>query len=111
LEVRDRRADGFHHAGQVSAGDGVAWPTQTERQPHDARHAGHHEVVAGVDRSGADADQDVAVPHDRPAHIGVLKHLGRPVAALHDSHHPRVGQQGVAGQGLVAVAGCFHGHL
>jgi hypothetical protein len=59
-----------------------------------------------MDRSGADADQDVTFPHDRPGHIGVLEHLGRPVAALHDGLHPRLGPQGVAYQGLVAVSGC-----
>jgi hypothetical protein len=61
-----------------------------------------------VDRSGVDADQDVAVAHDRPAHIGVLKHFGRPVAALHDSLHPRRGRQGAADQELVALTGRFH---
>jgi hypothetical protein len=104
LQISDVLADGCHHAGQVPAGDGVAWPTQTKRQPHDARHAGHHEVVAGMDRSGADADQDVAVPHDRPAHIGVLEHLGRPVATLHDRPHPaRLGRVSYADRALARV--------
>lgn len=108
FEVRDRRANGFHHTGDVPARDRAPGPAKSERQPHDVRHAGQHEVVAGVDRSGADADQDVAVPHDRPAHIGVLEHLGRPVAALHDGLHRRLGRQGVADQGLVTVTGCSH---
>ena len=96
FEVRDRSADGFYHTGDVPARDRGPGPAKSERQPHDARHAGHHEVVAGVDRSGADADEDVAVPHDRPAHIACTRapREARSGVASQPSSPPRPARRG-----------------
>src|ERR671933_1507443 len=68
-------------------GDTVAWPAQPERQAQDVRHAGHEEVVAGVDSSRMHAHEHVVIADHRLGDLRVLEHVGSALAVLNDGHH------------------------
>ena len=73
-QISDVLADGCHHAGEVPAGDAVAWPAEPEHQPHHVRLARHDEVVAGMYRGRDHLDEHIASTGQRYPDLGRLEH-------------------------------------
>ncbi len=87
LERGHVRADSLDDAGDVGSRNGLLRPPEPEHEPRDERRAAGHVPVGGIDAGGADADEDVVLPHLRPVDLLESEQVGRAVLPLHDRLH------------------------